>query len=232
MLALREITSLNVHSDTILKGFMKIKHYTLFTLFALLLGLMSVNKAVAADLLAPQLAIQETSNQLQNKLQDKSFTKDFIKITQYINGVIEPHTDFDKISALVLGKLWKSATADEQDRFKKEFRTLLVRTYSRAFVEFKEWTVRFLPLDMQPDDTKVIVKTEVLQPGIQPIGVDYRMQLIAGQWKAYDIMIEGVSLVTNYRTTFSNEVQTKGSLNAVIESLAKRNAEALTAKNS
>ena len=83
---------------------------------------------------------------------------------------------------------------------------------------------------MGSDDKKVVVKTEVLQPGIQPIGVNYRMLLSDGEWKAYDIMIEGVSLVTNYRTTFSQEVQTKGSLNAVIEGLVKRNAEALAAK--
>jgi phospholipid transport system substrate-binding protein len=83
---------------------------------------------------------------------------------------------------------------------------------------------------MEDGATKVVVKTEVLQPGIQPIAVNYRMYLANGDWKAYDIMIEGVSLVTNYRTTFSDEIQTNGSLNAVIDGLAKRNAEAL--KNS
>jgi phospholipid transport system substrate-binding protein len=197
-----------------------------------LLGLMPVHRVIAADLLPPQQAIHTASTQLQEKLQDKSFTKDFAKIAQYVNEVIYPHTDFDRISALVLGKLWKAATPDERERFKHEFQTLLVRTYSRAFVEFKEWSVRFLPLDMENGATKVIVKTEVLQPGIQPIGVDYRMFYSQGQWKAYDIMIEGVSLVTNYRTTFTNEVQTKGSLSAVIDGLAKRNAEALASKNS
>jgi phospholipid transport system substrate-binding protein len=85
---------------------------------------------------------------------------------------------------------------------------------------------------MEPSANKVVVKTEVLQPGIQPVGVNYRMFLSNGQWKAYDIMIEGVSLVTNYRTTFTNEVQAKGSLNAVIDGLAKRNAEAFSAKSS
>jgi phospholipid transport system substrate-binding protein len=108
----------------------------------------------------------------------------------------------------------------------------LVRTYSRAFVEFKDWSIRFLPLEMEEGATKAIVKTEVLQPGLQPVAVHYRMLLSDGEWKAYDILIEGVSLVTNYRTTFSNEVQTKGSLNAVIDSLAKRNTEALAAKSS
>jgi phospholipid transport system substrate-binding protein len=209
---------------------MNAKQVTVFGLFAVLLGLMPVTKGVAADLLPPQQAIHVASEKLQEKLQDKSFTKDFAKITQFVNEVIYPHTDFDRISELVLGKLWKAATNDERERFKHEFQTLLVRTYSRAFVEFNDWSVRFLPLDMEDNATKVIVKTEILQPGIQPIGVNYRMLLSQGEWKAYDIMIEGVSLVTNYRTTFTNEVQAKGSLNAVIEGLVKRNAEALAGK--
>ena len=209
---------------------MKAKQVTIFSILAVLLGLMPITKAIAEDLLPPQQAIQIASVKLQQKLQDKSFTKDFSKITQFVNEVIYPHTDFDRISELVLGKIWKTATVDERERFKHEFQTLLVRTYSRAFVEFNDWSVRFLPLEMGSDDKKVVVKTEVLQPGIQPIGVNYRMLLSGGEWKAYDIMIEGVSLVTNYRTTFSQEVSTKGSLNAVIEGLVKRNAEALAAK--
>jgi phospholipid transport system substrate-binding protein len=209
---------------------MKAKQVTIFGILAVLLGLMPVTKAIAEDLLPPQQAIYTASEKLQQRMQDKSFTKDFAKITQFVNEVIYPHTDFDKISELVLGKIWKTATVDERERFKHEFQTLLVRTYSRAFVEFNDWSVRFLPLEMGSDDKKVVVKTEVLQPGIQPIGVNYRMLLSDGEWKAYDIMIEGVSLVTNYRTTFSQEVQAKGSLNAVIEGLVKRNAEALAAK--
>jgi phospholipid transport system substrate-binding protein len=210
---------------------MKIKHYTLFVLFTICLGFMPLNKAISSELSLPQQAIADASDKLQQRMQDKTFLKDFNKITQFVDQVINPHVDFDKISALVLGQLWKSATPDEQVRFKKEFQTLLVRTYSRAFTEFKEWSVRFLPSEMEEGATKVVVKTEVLQPGIQPIAVNYRMYLKNGEWKAYDIMIEGVSLVTNYRTTFSDEVQTKGSLSAVIDGLAKRNADAL-AKNS
>ncbi len=211
---------------------MNVKRYTLFVFFAVLLALMPLTRSMAADLLPPQLAIETASTKLQAKMQDKTFIKDFAKVNKFVNETILPHTDFDRISALVLGKLWKTATADEQTRFKQEFQTLLVRTYSRAFVEFKDWSIRFLPLEMEDGATKAIVKTEVLQPGLQPVAVHYRMLLSDGEWKAYDIMIEGVSLVTNYRTTFSNEVQTKGSLNAVIDGLAKRNTEALAAKNS
>ncbi|MDO9422721.1 MAG: ABC transporter substrate-binding protein [Methylobacter sp.] len=210
---------------------MKAKQVSIVGLFVVLLGLMPVANVVAAELLPPQQAIHVASMQLQERMQDKSFTTDFAKITEFVNKAIYPHTDFDRIAALVLGKLWKTATNDERERFKHEFQTLLVRTYSRAFVEFKDWSIRFLPLEMEGDATKVIVKTEVLQPGIQPIGVNYRMLLSKGEWKAYDIMIEGVSLVTNYRTTFTNEVQSKGSLNAVIDGLAKRNAEALSVRS-
>lgn len=206
---------------------MKTKKHTVFIFFAVMLGLMPMTKGMAAELLPPQQAIEEASTKLQARLQDESFIQDFVQVAGFVNEAILPHTDFDRISALVLGRIWKTATNEERQRFKQEFQTLLVRTYSRAFVEFRDWSVRFLPLDMAPDATKVIVKTEVLQPGIQPVAVNYRMVLSKGQWKAYDIMIEGVSLVTNYRTTFSNEVKTKGSLNAVIDSLAKRNAEAL-----
>ena len=211
---------------------MNVKRYTLFGFFAVLLALMPISRVMAADLSPPQQAIESASEKLQQKMQDKSFIKDFAKVAQFVNNTILPHTDFDKISALVLGKHWKTATPDERERFKQEFQTLLVRTYSRAFVEFKDWSIRYLPLEMENGATKVIVKTEVLQPGLQPVAVNYRMLQSNGEWKAYDIMIEGVSLVTNYRTTFTNEVQNKGSLNAVINSLAKRNTEALAAKSS
>ena len=211
---------------------MNVKRYTLFSFFAVLMILMSNTQVMADDLLPPQLAIETASNKLQEKMRDKTFIKDFAKVNQFVNEAILPSTDFEKISSLVLGKLWKTATPDERERFKKEFQTLLVRTYSRAFVEFKDWSIRYLPIEMEAEATKVIVKTEVLQPGLKPVAVDYRMLQTDGDWKAYDILIEGVSLVTNYRTTFSTEVQNKGSLNAVIDSLAKRNVEALAAKNS
>ena len=89
-----------------------------------------------------------------------------------------------------------------------------------------------MPLEIPDGATKVIVKTEVLQPSQNPVNVNYRMYLIKGEWKVYDIMIDGVSLVTNYRSTFDKDIQRKGSLSAVIDALTKRNAEMLAAKKS
>ena len=208
------------------------KHYAILGLFTLLIGLMPTTKGIAGDVQAPQQIIQSVSEEIKQKLQDKSFIKNFAQVTQFVNSAIEPHTDFDKIAPLVLGKHWKTATPAEQERFKHEFQTLLIRVYSRAFVEYNDWSINFLPLQISKEATKAIVQTKVMQPGQQPIDVHYRMFLSRGEWKVYDIMIDGVSLVTNYRTTFNDEIQTKGSLSAVIDSLAKRNVEALAAKDS
>lgn len=190
--------------------------------------LLAFNVAHAADFAAAQSVIESSSNQVKSRLQDPAFTKDFRQITEFVDSVIYPHADFDLISTLVLGKQWKEATQTEKEAFKKEFQTLLLRTYARAFVEFKDFSLRFLPVTNDGDDKKVTVKTEVLQPGLQPIAVNYKMLDEQGQWKVYDILIEGVSLVTNYRTSFKSEIeQSGGSLQKVIDQLAKRNADAL-----
>ncbi len=208
----------------------QVKKLLLFVVTGLVFGFIPLSKVIAADLTAPQITIEEVSTRLKEKLQDEAFTTDFAQINVFVEDVINPHVDFNRISALVLGKLWKKASKNEKLRFKQEFKILLVRTYSRAFVEFKDWSVRFLPLRTKAGTKKVIVKTEILQPGIQPLAVNYRMVLSRGTWKVYDIMIEGVSLVTNYRTSIKNEVKKRGSLNAVIEHLAKKNTAALAIK--
>jgi phospholipid transport system substrate-binding protein len=199
-------------------------------IFSVLLCSMPVSETLAEVLQVPQRVIADISETLQKKLQDKAFTQDFAQVTRFVNDVIEPHTDFDKIAPLVLGKHWKVATQTEQARFKKEFQTLLVRAYSRAFVEYSDWTIQYLPLELTKGASKVTVKTKVLQRSIQPVEVNYRMFLANGEWKVYDIVIDGVSLVTNYRSSFGEDIQRKGSLTTVIDDLASRNIEALSAR--
>lgn len=209
-----------------------VKQFLSFVILTAFLGLVPLSKGLAANMAAPQIPIETASNKLKQHLQDESFIKDFNKVNIFVEKTVDPFVDFNRVSALVLGKLWRKATKDEKRRFKQEFHTLLVRTYSRAFFEFKDWSVRYLPLKLKKDSKKTIVKTEILQPGIQPLAINYRMVLVKGQWKAYDIMIEGVSLVTNYRTTIKNEFKKSGSLDAVIKKLAKRNSAALSRNNS
>ncbi|KAF3981166.1 MAG: ABC transporter substrate-binding protein [Methylococcales symbiont of Hymedesmia sp. n. MRB-2018] len=208
-----------------------IKKLFLFSILMFVSTFALVSNVTAAELVAPQVAIETASNKVKEKLQDETFIHDFQQVNAFVDKVINPHVDFKRISALVLGKLWKKATKDEKKQFISEFKTLLVRTYSRAFVGFKDWSVRFLPLNLKQGAKKYIVKTEILQPGIQPVAINYRMVLSKGTWKAYDIMIEGVSLVTNYRTSIKNEFRKTGSIASVIETLAKRNATALAKKD-
>jgi len=181
-----------------------------------------------AEALTPaQLVVQSTSDTLQRELQKDEYKRDFVKATQFVDHTIEPSVDFDRVSALALGKHWKTATPVQKDRFKKEFRTLLVRTYTTAFTEYANWKIRYLPMLADGESNKVLVKTEILQEGAQPSAVDYRMINSGGMWKVYDVLIEGISLLQNYRTEFGQEITQTGSLDGVIDRIAKRNSTAL-----
>ncbi len=215
-----------------------IKQLFLFATFSFIFGIGSLSNVVAAELVAPQIPIEKASIKIKQKLEDKVFAKDFIKVKSYISEVIAPHTDFDKIAKLVVGKHWRKASAEEQNNFKQEFKSLLVRTYTRAFFDFDEWSVRFLPLNMDTAVRKVknseavVVKTEVMQPGKPAVSINYRMWKVADQWKAYDIMIEGISLVKNYRTSIGARIKRPGaSLATVTDYLAKKNSDALATEN-
>jgi phospholipid transport system substrate-binding protein len=197
--------------------------------FALVLSLasMRIQAEEPQVLTAPQLIIQQTSDELQKSLQKPEYKKDFAKATRLVDGILEAHVDFDRVSMLILGKFWKTATPDQQVRFKKEFRSLLVRTYTTAFTEYANWSIRYLPLKLEEGETKALVRTEILQVGTKPVAVNYRMVDINNTWKVYDVLIEGISLVQNYRTSFTNEVSRTGSLDQLITELAQRNSSAL-----
>ncbi len=145
---------------------------------------------------------------------------------QKLHGVIEekilPNFDFDRVCRMVLGKNWKTATPEQQAIFQKEFRSLLLRTYSSALSKYKDQVIEYKPMRYEADEKNVSVKTLILQPGGQPIAVDYSLVKGSAGWKVYDIVIENVSLVTNYRSQFSNEIRQNG-----LDSLNKK----LTDKN-
>ena len=200
------------------------------TLWRAVLGLMlSLYGVLAAaeELSPPQQVIQKTASQLQAALQKPEYKNDFKKATTLVDSILNTHVDFDRVSLLVLGQNWKTATPGQKARFKQEFRMLLVRTYTTAFTEYSDWNIRYLPLDPDENDKKVVVKTEVLQSDAQPVTVNYRMVNVGNDWKVYDVLIEGISLVQNYRANFASEIEQTGSLDQLIDQLVKRNASAL-----
>jgi phospholipid transport system substrate-binding protein len=200
------------------------------SVFTLLLIALSILKTVQAEetLAAPVKVVQEASDQVRQALKAYDYKLDFNRSAALVKNIMEPHVDVNRAALLILGKHWRTASPAQRNRFKEEFRTLLIRTYTTAFSEFHTYQIDYLPLEMVPGENKVNVRTEMRRPGSpQPLPVGYRMEIIDGEWKVYDVIISGVSLVQNYRTTFSSEVSRTGSLNAVIDDLAQRNMAAL-----
>ena len=146
------------------------------------------------------------------------------RILDLVQEKVLGHFDFARMTALALGREWRTATPEQRKALTAEFQTLLVRSYSNALSQYKNQTIHFKPLRMKPTDTDVIVRTEIRQPGAKPVPIDYEMIKRDDGWKVYDVMVAGVSLVTNYRETFAQEVRT-GGIDGLIRSLAERNRQ-------
>lgn len=193
---------------------------------ALLFGL-ALNTAVAvAETPDPETLVRETSDRMLTVLKEQH---DVIKaepqrLYELVDDIVLPHFDFERMARWVLGKHWKRATPDQQQRFVDEFRTLLVRTYGTALLDYTDLKINYLPLRMTEGSEDVTVRTEVMKPGGQPIPINYSMFRRADGWKVYDVTIDGISLVSNYRTDFSNQINTAG-LDALIQKLVERNAQ-------
>jgi len=193
--------------------------------------LLAVFAGAALAEIAPDALVRTTAEEvLAIVKKDKDIQAgDQKKIFALAEEKIVPNFNFERVSRMVLGKNWSSASKEQQDAFQKEFRTLLIRTYASALSKYKNQTLEYKPLRAQPDDKEVTVKTLILQPGGQPIAVDYSLEKGADGWKVFDIVIEGVSLVTNYRGQFSNEIRQSG-IDGLIQKLVAKNKEATPAK--
>ena len=155
--------------------------------------------------------------------QDKDIQAgDTNKIYKLAEEKILPNFDFERISRLVLGKAWRTATDDQKTQFKYEFKNLLLRTYAVALSKYKDQKIEYKSLRMKPTDEIVKVKTEIIQSGAQPIDVDYALAKQDNGWLVIDIIIEGVSLVTNYRSQFASEIKRNG-MDSLIKELANKN---------
>ena len=192
---------------------------TFFLPLALVLGLNS-GPALAADTPPDVLARTTTQEVLTILKQDKDIQNgNQSKVYQLVEAKILPNFDFNRMTQLAVGKHWPRATAKQKQELVTEFRNLLVRTYSSSLTAFTNQTVEFKPLAMKPDETDVTVRSEIRQPGGQPIPIDYSMYKTAFGWKVYDVSIDGVSLVTNYRASFSSTIRQNG-IDGLIKTLA------------
>jgi phospholipid transport system substrate-binding protein len=144
------------------------------------------------------------------------------KIAELAEVKVLPHFDFTRMTRLAVGRNWAQATDAQKAALEKEFRTLLVRTYSTSLAAYRNQTIDVKPVKMGAGDKDVTVRTAVLQQGGPPIPIDYAMEMADGGWKVYDVTIDGASLVTTYRGSFNDQIQ-KGGIDALVKTLVERN---------
>jgi phospholipid transport system substrate-binding protein len=193
----------------------------MIALSLLLLMLGSVGAAVRL----PQEVIQDTSAQMIDALRKNSaaLRQDSSRIYELVEQIVLPNFDFQLMSRWVLGRAWQQATAEQRRLFADEFRTLLVRTYAKALLEYADQDIRVPPQPPASSD-QTTVRTEVQPKTGRPIQINYSMNLGPQGWKVYDVTVDSVSLVTNYRSTFASQIRNNG-LDAVIADLRQRNAQ-------
>lgn len=180
-----------------------------------------------AESQGPQELVKQTADKMLAKLKEERqvIDKQPGRIYELVSSIVLPHFDFETMAKRVLGKHWKDASETQRARFTEEFRTLLVRTYAKSLTEYTDQQITYLPLKGDAKAGDVTVRSEVSQPGGFPIEITYGLHQVSSEWKVYDVTIDKVSLATNYRTSFSNEVR-QGGIDKLIEKLADRNRKA------
>lgn len=183
-------------------------------LFALplLAALVCVPSVQAQPVESPSALLERTSQQVIKILKEdhELLQKDPSRVYKIIDDYILPHLDEVTMAKLALGKNWKKASKEQKRAFVEEFKNLLVRTYSKSLVEFSDQQINFFPAKVTEDMKRTSVKAEVIQPGGPSIPMAYRVRIKNNVWKVYDIKIDGISLVTSYRGTFTQEIRKSG----------------------
>jgi phospholipid transport system substrate-binding protein len=184
--------------------------------------------AARADVPDPDVLIKDTVREVLEIVRaDKELRSgNQKKLLELVDAKVLPHFNFERMTRLAVGKAWRTATPEQKQALVTEFRTLLVRTYTKAFTSYRDQTVEVKPVKLAGDATEVTIKTAIIKPGAQqPILVDYDMEKKPDGWKVYDLTVEGVSLVTSYRGTFADQVQQTG-IDGLIKTLVEKNQAA------
>jgi phospholipid transport system substrate-binding protein len=190
---------------------------------ALMVSLAASSLPVWANEEAPDALVKRISGEVMAAVKADPAIQagDVNRIIALVDGKIMPNVNFSRMTASAVGRFWRQATPEQQKQLQDEFKTLLVRTYAGALGEVKDQTVSFRPLRARPEDTEVVVRSEVRGRG-DPIQLDYRLEKTPTGWKIYDLNVLGVWLVETYKTQFAQEINAKG-IDGLIAMLAQRN---------
>lgn len=195
-------------------------------LFALLAGVVFLLNSAVANEDTPDVLVKKVTDEVLTIVRtDKDIqggnTK---KAIELVEVKVLPHFNFTRMTALAVAKDWNKASPEQKKKLADEFRTLLVRTYSNALTAYKNQTVFYKPFKMQPGETEVTVRTEIRQPRQEAVQLDYDLEKKDDGWKVYDVKVAGISLVTNYRENFAQEVR-NGGIDGLIASISAKNKQ-------
>jgi len=201
------------------------------SLLALVLGFFLLSTPAFSQEDTPDALIKKvTEDVLSIVRQDKDIQSgNTAKAVELVEAKVLPIFDFPHMTGLAMGRDWSKATPEQKKRLADEFKTLLLRTYSNALTGYRNQTVRYKPTKIESADTDVLVRTEIVQPGSKPIQLDYSLEKGSTGWKVYDVVVAGVSLVTNYRDTFNQEVRANG-IDGLVQMLVNKNKQLDPAK--
>lgn len=201
----------------------------LYTTYILTLGLLLLGLQPVRAETTPLALLETTTGSMISALDQHQaeLKKDPQVVNRLVEEILIPHIDFISASKWVLGKYWRHADKQQKIRFIKEFRTLLIRFYSSALADFlkthdvRKDMIRFLPQRGESSDD-VLIRSEVFAPDGKTIAVNYYLHQTRNGWKVYDVSVEGVSMITTYRTSFADEIKQKG-VDGLIDSLVEKN---------
>lgn len=194
----------------------------------ILLWVAQVPQVVAEDAVPEQLVRSTTDQMLALFVENRQMIeRDPRSLYGLVDDIVLPHFDFQRMSQWVLGKYWRSASAEQREKFLQEFRNLLVRTYSSLLFDYTSQTIEYLPSRITHNGERATVRTVINGTDGANIPIVYSMYLKNNNWQVYDVAIEGISLVSNYRSTFASEIRSSG-LDKLIERLTQRNQQTTT----
>ena len=193
--------------------------------FGIFVGLLCAVSVAQAEIVAPDVLIRTTVQEVVAVIKtDKDIQAgDQPKTLALVDEKVLPHFDFERMTQLAVGKYWRTATPEQKQALTREFRNMLVRTYTKVFSVYRDQLIEVKPLKMAGDATEVTIQTTISKPGPPVIPVNYEMKKNADGWKVFDIYIEGVSMVMNYRGTFGAQIQESG-IDGLIKTLIDKNA--------
>jgi len=211
---------------------MNIKALRLMSAFILAIAMSAVSAAAWAQQ-DPNKFMEDLSSKVIEKIKgDKQIQDgDLKRISNLVDTTLMPHVNFERMTALSVGRAWREATPEQKKQLMSEFRILLLRTYSNAFTAVRDQSVRMKPFRGDASASEVIVRSEIVQPRGEPIQLDYRLEKADKGWKIYDVNVLGVWLVQTYRNQFAQEISA-GGIDGLIKSLAEKNKSVAAAVKS